>query len=195
MEYIEPRGQELINRYKGNYKISDDVLISEDMILKHWQLEKALRIRLLESTPENRWETFEKCYTMLYKELEWLNKYSKSGSNVSPEKLYAKWPLIIGEIPKDIFEIGSGNGLLISYLSNYGYKIKGTEITHERGETKESLNPNLSWCVSDGRKNDFTSAWSNTKENCFAFQNYIFSLCINYCSEKLTLSASQRNIK
>lgn len=150
MEFKEPRGQELINRYKGNYKISDDVLVSEDMILNHWQLEKELRNRLLESTPENRWETFEKCYTILYKELEWLNKYSGSGNKISPEKLYAKWPLIIGEIPKDIFEIGSGNGLLITYLSNYGYKCKGTEITHERGEIKESLNPNLSWCVSDG---------------------------------------------
>lgn len=150
MDFKEPRGQELINRYKRNYKISDDVFISEKMILNHWQLEKKMRNRLLESSSEKRWETFEECYTILYKELEWLNKYSGSGSNVSSKKLYAKWPFIIGKIPKDIFEIGPGNGLLISYLSNYGYKCKGTEITRERGESNVSMNSNLSWGISDG---------------------------------------------
>ena len=76
----EPRGQELIKRYKLNYNISNDIDISEDMILRHWELEKNLTKQLMESSNENRWETFDRCYTKLYSELDWINKFSGTSS-------------------------------------------------------------------------------------------------------------------
>lgn len=35
----EPRGQELIERYKKNYNIPDSFEITELMVLKYWELE------------------------------------------------------------------------------------------------------------------------------------------------------------
>jgi SAM-dependent methyltransferase len=156
----EPRGQELINRYKNNYQISNDVNITEEMILTHWELEKSLTKQLLESSHENRWEIFDRCYTKLYSELDWLNKFiGSSHVALTPSTLYAMWPIIIGEPPKNIYEIGSGKGELINYLANYGYNCKGTEITRERGEKHVSEHTNLSWGISDGvHLNQFESA-------------------------------------
>jgi len=146
----EPRGQELIDRYKNNYQIPHDVNISEEMILKHWELEKRLTIQLLDSTPEKRWETFECAYTTLYSELDWLNKLTGPDPTLPPSKEFSTWPFVIGKLPKKIYEIGSGKGELISYLANYGYQCKGTEITRERGEKHIIKVPNLSWGLSDG---------------------------------------------
>ncbi|MFH1928019.1 MAG: methyltransferase domain-containing protein [Chloroflexota bacterium] len=147
----EPRGEELINRYKNNYHISYDVNISEEMILKHWELEKRLTKQLLESTHENRWKTFDRCYTKLYSELDWLNRFiGSSNIALTPAKLCAIWPIVIGEPPKSIYEIGSGKGGLISYLATCGYDCKGTEITRERGKKHVSECSNLSWGISDG---------------------------------------------
>jgi len=145
----EPRGQELINRYKKKYSISHDADISEEMILKHWELEKRLTKQLLESMHENRWETFDRCYTILYSELSWINKFIGS-SAITSTKQDAIWPILIGRPPKNIYEIGSGKGELISYLAKYGYTCKGTEITRERGEKHTSKYSNLSWGISDG---------------------------------------------
>lgn len=155
----EPRGQELINRYKKNYQIPYDANISEEMILRHWELEKRLTKQLLESTPENRWETFDRCYTKLYSELDWLNKYTGSSIALTPAKRYAIWTILIGEPPKNIYEIGSGKGELINYLATYGYNCKGTEISRERGKKHVSEHSNLSWGISDGvQLNRFESA-------------------------------------
>lgn len=145
----EPRGQELTRRYKDNYAIPQDAAVLEDMILAHWRLEQDLTKQLLEATPENRWAVFERCYTTLYAELEWLNRLTGSAAS-DPARRYAAWPAVIGEPPKDIYEIGSGKGELIAYLAHCGYRCKGTEITRERGEKHATKHPNLSWGISDG---------------------------------------------
>lgn len=146
----EPRGQELIMRYKLNYSIPEEVDISEDMILRHWELEKSLTKQLLASTDENRWETFDSCYSKLYSELWWINKFSGISHALTPAKLFGIWPILIGKVPKKIYEIGSGKGELISYLASIGYNCKGTEITQERGKIHVSDCSNLSWGISDG---------------------------------------------
>jgi SAM-dependent methyltransferase len=147
----EPRGQELIDRYKRIYNISHDANISEEMILEHWELEKLLTKNLLESTPENRWEVADECYTRLYSELDWLNKLvGGSQREIAPAKRYGHLPFIIGEPPKAIYEIGSGKGELISYLANSGYDCIGTEITRGRGGAHVSERSNLTWRTSDG---------------------------------------------
>jgi SAM-dependent methyltransferase len=148
--FMEPKGRELVNRYKLNYRISDELEITEEMILQHWDLEKKLTKELWESTPESRWEVFDRAYTRLYSELEWLNKLPEDTR--SPAKKYQTWRQTIGDIrPQKIYEIGSGKGTMISYLAECGFNCKGTEITRERG-SKHVNDPssNLSWSSSDG---------------------------------------------
>lgn len=146
----EPRGQELIDRYKKVYNMPVDVAVTEEMILTHWELEKRLTKELLESTPENRWDIFERCYSTLYSELLWLNQSIDAGSTLPPHQRYKNWIYLIGEPPKKIYEIGSGKGKMISYLASCGFECKATEITRERGRKYVSEHPNLSWGISDG---------------------------------------------
>lgn len=146
---MEPRGIELINRYKRNYGIPAQAEITEEMILAHWKLEKKLTKELLESQSENRWEVFEKAYTTLYTKLQWLNLLSEE--TTPPEKKYANWLEAIGSPPQKIYEVGSGQGKMIAYLAKCGFECKATEITKERGQKHIIDSPeNLSWGNSDG---------------------------------------------
>ena len=146
----EPRGQELIDRYKKNYNIPVDANITEDMILAHWELEKRLTKELLACNPENRWEVFERCYSTLYGELWWLNQFIDTGSTISPSQRYKDWVYLIGPPPKKIYEVGSGKGEIITYLASCGFECRATEITRERGKKYVSEHSNLSWGISDG---------------------------------------------
>jgi len=148
---MEPRGNELIRRYKANYNIPFDADVTEQMILAHWELERQLALELLQSTPENRWITFERCYTRLYAELDWLNRLIGQANPTPPPERFGRWIEAIGPPPKSVYEIGSGKGELISYLAQNGFDCKGTEITRERGRKHVTeLHPNLSWGTSDG---------------------------------------------
>lgn len=147
----KPRGEELVLRYKANYAIPADATITEEMALHHWDLEKRLTIQLLESTPSNRWEVFERCYSTLYAELDWLNRLSGTIPNPDTKRrIYEDWVSVIGDPPKKVYEVGSGKGDLITYLAERGFQCKGTEITHERGDKCVSSHANLSWGISDG---------------------------------------------
>lgn len=145
----EPKGRELIKRYKKNYHIRDNIAITEKMILGHWELEKLLTKELLESNSENRWQIFEKCYNRLYGELWWLNSIS-TDNIVPPFQRYRMWIDLIGKPPKRIYEIGSGKGEMIWYLATCGFDCTFTEISHERGQKHVAEHPNLSWSNSDG---------------------------------------------
>lgn len=148
---MEPCGDELVRRYRTNYGILPNVNITEQMILSHWELEKQLTLELLRSTPENRWGIFERCYTRLYAELEWLNRIVGQANPTPPSERFGKWIEVIGLPPKSVYEIGSGTGELISYLAQSGFDCKGTEITRERGQKHAADSyASLSWGVSDG---------------------------------------------
>jgi 2-polyprenyl-3-methyl-5-hydroxy-6-metoxy-1,4-benzoquinol methylase len=146
----EPRGQELIDRYKKNYKIPPENDITEEMILKHWELEKNLTKQILESNSVDRWEITDRSYTTLYRELWWLNKCANSNNKLPPSIVYRNLIEIIGQPPKKIYEIGSGKAELITYLANCGFECTATEITYERGKQYASEVPKLSWGISDG---------------------------------------------
>jgi 2-polyprenyl-3-methyl-5-hydroxy-6-metoxy-1,4-benzoquinol methylase len=120
------------------------------MILEHWRLEKELANQLRTSTPDNRWETFERCYTALYAQLDWLNPLIGAVDSDSPEERYRSWSDLLGPPPKKIYEIGSGQGNMIRYLASLGHLCKGTEITRERGKKHVSDNQNINWGNSDG---------------------------------------------
>jgi 2-polyprenyl-3-methyl-5-hydroxy-6-metoxy-1,4-benzoquinol methylase len=149
---MQPRGNELIARYKTVYSIPDEAPITEQMILSHWELEKKLTHDLLSSTPEDRWETFDRSYTRLYGEFEWLNRLTgESLPDIPDDTRHKEWDTAIGAPPLAIYEIGSGKGELITYLARQGFRCKATEITRERGERLvDDGVPNLSWGVSDG---------------------------------------------
>ncbi len=147
----EPRGEELIRRYKENYSIPLEAPVTEEMILSHWDLEKKLAKELIESKPENRREVFESAYGRLYHELEWLNKFvHTSTQNDFQKQYYSRWIDVIGETSLSIYEIGSGKGAMITYLSQLGHKCTGTEITSERGEKFVSTETSVSWVITDG---------------------------------------------
>ena len=149
----EPRGQELVDRYKDNYHIATEAVITEEMILHHWELEKKLTQRLLNSPLENRWKIFEECYTILYSDLPWLNLPVSSVSVVTKEDLdkkYSFWVSLVGAPQKKIYEVGSGKGELIRYLASIGHQCRATEITSQRGEKFTKDQPGLSWSISDG---------------------------------------------
>lgn len=146
----ELRGQELINRYRWNYAIPKDAPLTEEMILAHWKLEQRLTRELLESTPENRWETFERCYTTLYGELEWLNRLTGGTDTTPAAERYRHWAELIGTPPKSVYEIGSGKAAMIGYLAQLGHQCTATEVTRERGAKHAVEHPNLRWTQTDG---------------------------------------------
>lgn len=149
-ETAEPRGPELVARYQAVYGIPADAAVTEQMILRHWELERRLTAELRESRPDNRWEIFERCYSTLYSELEWLNRLGALDQQLSPEYLYEDWVHMIGKPPKRVYEVGSGKGELIGYLARLAFECRGSEVTRERGERWASPHPNLSWGITDG---------------------------------------------
>jgi len=133
MKDIDFTHLDIVKRYKANYSIPKEVSVSKEMVLQHWALERQLTDELLNSTKENRWEIFEKCYTELYHELAWLNTIVHASINIPLKIRYRAWTDAIGPVPQKIYEIGSGKGTMISYLSTLGHSCKATEITRERG--------------------------------------------------------------
>lgn len=146
----EIRGQRLVDRYREFYHIPADCVVTEDMILKHWELERRLTEELLASSPESRWEVFDRCYGALYGELEWLNRMIDTDPSSKTTSYYPEWERIIGQPPMKIYEVGSGKARLILYLAERGFECRATEITRERGEKWAATHPNLTWGISDG---------------------------------------------
>lgn len=143
-------GTELVARYKTVFGIPAEAPITEEMVRRHWDLERALTRELLDSTPESRWETFERCYSQLYGELDWLNAFQGADSTLLPDYLYGDWAALLGDPPLEVYEIGSGKGNLALYLAEKGFQVKGSEVTRQRGQRWIDEHPNLSWGVCDG---------------------------------------------
>jgi SAM-dependent methyltransferase len=148
----EPRGFELVRRYKANYGIPDQSAVTEEMVLHHWALERRLTNELLSSDAEHRWEVFDRCYTTLYSELAWLNELIGGATNecAHEEAETEDWCRLIGPPPQRIYEVGSGKGRLVGALADRGYDCTATEITRERGARWTNERQSLRWTNSDG---------------------------------------------
>lgn len=146
----EPRGAKLVARYRRNYGIPDDALITEEMILAHWELEKRLAGELIRSERDDRREVFERCYSELYGRLEWLNRLIDTDTVASQSRLHDDWLDLIGKPPKKIYEAGSGKGQLIRFLAESGFECRASEITTQRGERHTGGHGNLTWGMTDG---------------------------------------------
>lgn len=141
--------EDLVSRYASNYNL-DRKTINIEMVLKHWTLEKALTRQLRDSTPANRKTVFYEAYNTLYRELPWL---AKSGSNVNDAvsaQIYTeRWLSLLNDVRgKLVYEIGSGNGGLITFLADSGAICTGTELAESRPDKKPY--PNLEWHNTDG---------------------------------------------
>lgn len=132
---------DLVARYRRNYGLPTAPL-TEEQIRRHLALERRLTAELLASTPATRWETFERCYGELYRELAWLH-------DADPTRPLGGWPRLIGPPPRRIYEVGAGQGGLARALVGHGYQVDATEVTRERGG-RRAEQPGLSWSVTDG---------------------------------------------
>src|SRR5438093_708991 len=109
----------MLARYESNYRISGVTL---EQAHRHLELELELTQQLLASTPENRRETFERCYGELYRQLPWLTGIGGKG-NLRP------WLQLVGTDPASIYEVGSGSGALARLLVDAGHIVEATDIS------------------------------------------------------------------
>lgn len=135
---------EVVDRYRRIYGLGDS--IGRDEVEAHWRLETALAEDLLRSSPQDRWETFSRCYTKLYADLPWLNRAD------DPEEAQRQWASWMPLVPPQskVFEVGSGGGALLGQLAAQGHDCVGTEITQERGSKHLPEAANITWRLTDG---------------------------------------------
>jgi SAM-dependent methyltransferase len=131
----------LVERYKRNYGLSNQVSISPEQVRAHLTLERDLTRELLASDPEHRWAIFESCYGRLYESLPWL---SGSGGTPDPER----WRRLLAG-SRTVYEVGSGPGYFARWLAATGFAVKATDIARTRGGTRPS-SAALQWGVTDG---------------------------------------------
>ncbi|HEY2661257.1 MAG TPA: class I SAM-dependent methyltransferase [Caulobacteraceae bacterium] len=135
---------EVIARYREIYGLGETV--GRPQVEAHWRLETALTKELLDSTPQDRWDTFSRCYTQLYTELPWLNQ----GENPeAARRRWAPWMHLVRPNSK-VFEIGSGGAVLLKQLAAQGHDCVATEITKERGSMHVSGSDKITWRTTDG---------------------------------------------
>ena len=140
--------ESLVERYRKLLSLPMNAEITESMVMKHWRLETALAGRILRSSEKNRPGTIRRCVKRFYRELNWLND-SRLLDGIPPvERREDTVIRLIGKRRKRIFEIGSGNGSLIDYLSRHGHECVGSDIDENR--FKVHANPHLSLNVQDG---------------------------------------------
>ena len=89
-------GEDLVARYRENYRFRDGVHVTEEMVIRHWELECRLRTELLCSSPQERWEVFEEGYDRLHSELSWLDRRQGEPTPAELADRYAKWVEVIG---------------------------------------------------------------------------------------------------
>lgn len=138
---LAPRvdGPELVARYKANYGLDH---ISLEQALEHFALERRLTDELLASTSDDRHETFERCYDTLYAGLPWL-------AGTGGEESVGRWLPLIGDAPKKIYEVGSGNGNFARNLARCGHVVDATDISRHRGDREEE-STGVRWSATDG---------------------------------------------
>jgi 2-polyprenyl-3-methyl-5-hydroxy-6-metoxy-1,4-benzoquinol methylase len=147
----DPQRAELVARYRRHYSIPDDAVVTEEMVLSHWELEKSLTRKLLSSDPEERWRVFDECYSSLYGNLPWLNALVGQNRDEPSHRSHLDWLHELEPPPKKIYEIGAGRGELVRYLAEQGFICRAAEITSERGErVAGGGHDRLSWGISDG---------------------------------------------
>lgn len=143
----------IIETYRKNMGLREDLLLTESMIEKHRTLETELVKRILLSDPSSRNQIIRESYDTLFNELPWL----VHSRNVVRRRTILFWKLfryskLIGK-NKKVLEVGCGEGDLIWALSQMGNKCIGSDISEERlWSVLKQNNHNLEWQIMDGVK-------------------------------------------
>jgi hypothetical protein len=101
----EDKKEQLIRRYCNTYHL-EEKNINYDIIIKHWDLERELRKKMLNCERSRRVEFFKDCYNILYTSCPWLVSTGTAYDNYS---LSENW-FINNNLPKHapILEIEAG---------------------------------------------------------------------------------------
>ena len=141
----------VVDRYRSNFRAGADSHIGIDEVCFHLDTELRLTTELLDSSPETRWETADRCYTEFYRALPWLAGVGNTGDDAS------QWLDLIGVSRPTVYEVGSGSGGRAKGLAELGCSVVATEITRERGGSREPVE-GVTWGITDGvNLDDFTS--------------------------------------
>ncbi|MEZ0359007.1 class I SAM-dependent methyltransferase [Mycobacterium sp. SA01] len=116
------------------------------MVEQHAELERRLTERLLTSRPDNRTAVWVESYDTLYHDLPWLA--GTSSASVGNADLEFGHFLKLIPAGSSVIEIGSGAGSLSRYLSDHGRPCVATDITEERGGTRQD--GSVQWHATDG---------------------------------------------
>jgi SAM-dependent methyltransferase len=135
-------------QYMRKFGIPYDKPLTISMVRHHWELERGLTQAILRSSPQDRPDVIERAYNRLYADCYWLNQWP-ARRDLRPEVEFGFFPRMIGPV-KTIYEVGSGNAELITYLATLGYDCVATEVTSERGRKIASQPVNLAWHATDG---------------------------------------------
>lgn len=138
--------EEVVQRYRENYSIPADVIVTAEMVEQHTKLEYELKETLLASTPKSRSETWAQAYDRLYRELPWLAAASPVDSSSSVDVHFGHFLKLIAPGAR-VIEIGSGVGTLATYLTANDRPCVATEITDHRGQRSDGR---VSWHSTDG---------------------------------------------
>jgi hypothetical protein len=109
---------ETVRRYRENYSIFPEVLVTNQMVKQHVDLEYRRKEALLNSAPEDRSRIWTESYDTLYQDLPWLAETS-SIENRSADVQFDHFLKLI-PLGSQVIEIGSGAGLLAKYLTENG---------------------------------------------------------------------------
>jgi SAM-dependent methyltransferase len=131
---------ELLACYEQTFGLAPGI-VGIAQVRHHLELEQRLTAELLASSPDERWDTFARCYNRLYAELPWLT----DRSSVTDADA---WSALIGLPGARVYEVGSGTGSLASALAQQGYIVTATDISRERGARGRV--EGLEWGVTDG---------------------------------------------
>jgi SAM-dependent methyltransferase len=143
-------GASIVERYKANYGIASETHISPWMIQRHWDLERLLAKEMLDTPSETRTAVFETAYTTLYRELPWLNDSVGEVTQATSIRASQRWGDLLDAASRDVYEVGSGRGELLSFLGEQGHRCTGSEITSERGESRTESSSCIRWHPTDG---------------------------------------------
>lgn len=139
----------LVERYRKCLSLSQNCLLTEEMVWKHWKIERALAQKILHSSSKDRSRISRMVYRKFYHELPWLTDPKCITVEAPIQERESAVIQLIGSQPQQILEIGSGTGELIQFLSQKGHWCIGSDLIQDRF-IKRLNNSNLAFIETDG---------------------------------------------
>jgi SAM-dependent methyltransferase len=137
----------VVETYRRIFSIPPQVALTPDMVALHWRVEREGTIAMRSANSQDRPAAVERAYTAVYRSCPWLN--AGRPAITRPEIRFGHYLTLLGPA-KHVYEIGSGKGELITWLSTQGFTCVATEITQERGQVLAPDGHGVTWRTSDG---------------------------------------------